>query len=75
MRRENVLLHFHGHMLWQNTEQEALQLFIFVLHLESGVDAVASVQKGLAASSLHEMIREETDHVDSQKDDRVRYDL
>ncbi len=53
-------------MLRQDGQEESLQLLIFVLDLETGSDAIASVQEGFTLGVLQNHVQKEADDVDGQ---------
>lgn len=112
-RRYNVIFHFHGDVLRQDRQQEALlkmgafskmkilicrragrdtpgttawgpclskkittyQLFVFVLHFQSGGDAVSCVQKCLSLGVLHQIVHKDAHNVGTQKYYNICYYL
>ena len=51
------------------------QLFVFVLHIQPGGDAVPGVQEGSALALLGEVVNEEADEVDGEEDEDVGGEL
>lgn len=72
---DDVGLHFHGHVLWQHRQQQPLQFVIFILHVQSGGDAVACVQEGLALRRLHHLVQPHARHVHGRRHHAVGHQL
>ena len=70
-RWHDVAFHLDGNMLWQDGEEEPLQLLVLVLHLKARGDAVARVQERASLPFLCQVVDEDTDEVDGDEDDDV----
>lgn len=70
-RREDVVLHLHGHVLGQDGEEQPLQLLVLVLDLQPGGNAIAGVEEGASLGPLHHYIDHQPGHVHADEDDDV----
>ena len=58
-RWHDVAFHLDGNMLWQDGEEEPLQLLVLVLHLKARGDAVARVQERASLPFLCQVVDEQ----------------
>ena len=58
-RWHDVAFHLNGNMLWQDGEEEPLQLLVLVLHLKARGNAVARVQERAPLPLLGQVVDEQ----------------